>query len=83
MKRGDAKVTLNGRRLSDAEVKVIKTALGFFKMEMFGGDPLGSDEHSRAMAAGYLRISTELESELVEAGSTLLEERRASCRNKL
>jgi hypothetical protein len=47
----DTEITINGSKLSKAEVMTIRVALGNMYMDL--SDGLGDDEHGFAMTRGY------------------------------
>lgn len=46
-------ITINGTTLTTGQAMTLRVALGSFLMSLSGENPLGDDEHGKAMTAAY------------------------------
>lgn len=53
-------ITINGRRLTQAQAMTVRVALSGLVLDLKSGDSLGDDEYGREMARLYLERLSEI-----------------------
>jgi len=59
-------ISINGRRLTEAQAMTVRVAVGSFEMTL-QGNGLGEDETGRAICAGYLARIAEINAMMQQA----------------